>query len=269
LERGEQTEVEINLENQDNEPKNFQLYPMDFSVNKDNQFIFSPPGEPSYSPSKWLSLSQEEILLPPGQRATIGVTIQVPLQVEPGGHYAALFVESAASSASSEGASVSIGIYLVSLFYLTIAGLTDAEIITNLEITSLILPGWVEGGSVDLGVEVHNSGNVHADFATKVWLSDFRGREIGELDLGQQVILPNGERVIQGEWNKLPLFGRVKVKATIGYFNQQGELVNKSQESYFWVIPWKLLVGIVLGIGLLYWLYRFLSRRYRLRVERK
>ena len=121
---------------------------------------------------------------------------------------------------------------------------------------------------METGSIVKNSGNVPLTVAAKAYFSDFRGRD-SELDLGQVVILHGSEGVLKGDWQEAPFFGRVRVTIVIGYFNEQGELINKSQQGEFWVIPWKLLaaiVGILSSLILLIWLSR---KRYRLRLERR
>jgi hypothetical protein len=55
----------------------------------------------------------------------------------------------------------------------------------------------------------------------------------------------------------------------IGYLDQNGELVNKSQAAEFWVVPWSF-VGIVLFVmGVVVPAIVIIRRRYRLRLERK
>jgi len=83
------------------------------------------------------------------------------------------------------------------------------------------------------------------------------------------VILPHSERVMKGSWEKTPLFSRVKASVVIGYFDQQGELVNKAKTADFWIIPWKIVLIIVVALGLLILLVWRLRKRYRLGIERK
>jgi hypothetical protein len=61
----------------------------------------------------------------------------------------------------------------------------------------------------------------------------------------------------------------VKASVVIGYFDQQGELVNKAKTADFWVIPWKVIVIIGVALGLFILLVWLLRKRYRLRIERK
>ena len=75
--------------------------------------------------------------------------------------------------------------------------------------------------------------------------------------------------MIKGTWERTPLFGRVKASVTIGYFDRQGELVNKTQIGELWIIPWKLMTIIAISLGLLISLIWLLRKRYRFKIERK
>jgi hypothetical protein len=130
------------------------------------------------------------------------------------------------------------------------------------------VPGIVEGGPVETGVVVRNSGNVHVTAAAKAYFADTWGKN-SELDLGQVIILPGGERTMKSVWQEAPFLGRVKMSIVVGYFDGQGELVNKSRTATFWVIPWKLLGGIVAGATIAIAVFWRLRKRYRLRLERR
>ena len=262
---GETATKTINIQNLGSEPIMLQAYVMDFSKNRNGDFVFSEPGHESYSASRWLSVNSFDLELAPAQSQEVKVTVSVPAQVEPGGHYAALFFETIPPS--SEG-SVSISTRIPTLFYITVPGVTEAEVFSNAEIASLLLPGIAGGGSLEAGVVVHNSGNVHLTVAAKAYFDGYWGGS-SELDLGQTIILPNSDGVLKEKWRESPLFGRVRASVVIGYLDQKGELVNKSQTAEFWVVPWSI-VGIILFVmGVVVPAIVIISKRFRLRVERK
>jgi hypothetical protein len=255
----------IHIQNQGSESIEIKAYVMDFSIDREGNFIFSEAGHESYSASRWLFLEQTELEIAPGESREVRVVLSAPAEVEPGGHYTALFFEAMPSVNQS---TLSISTRIPTLFYITIPGVTEAEVIANAEITSLILPGVAGNGPVEAGVVVHNSGNVHLTVAAKAHFSGSMGGD-NEIDLGQTVILPNSDGVIKGNWQDTPFFGKVKTDIVIGYLNQNGELVNKSQTAEFWIVPWSL-IGIIVGvIGFGVPALVMLRRRYRLRLERK
>ncbi len=265
IDEGEQAERIINVQNQGGETIGVSAYVMDFTIDKDNEFIFSQSGHESYSASKWFSADNTEFELAPGEREEVEVVIAVPNGIEPGGHYAALFFETV-PSVSEEG--VSISTRIPSLFYITVPGVTDADIVTTADIVSLTLPGVVEKGPVGVRVVVQNMGNVHLTIAAKAYFSDLFGKD-SELDVGQITVLPDGEGTLTGSWQEAPFIGRVRTSAVIGYLDQYEELVNKSQRGGFWVIPWKHLAAIVAVVGSLIVLAVLFHKRYRFRVERR
>jgi hypothetical protein len=210
-------------------------------------------------------MERTDFELAPGEIQEVEVAISVPEEVEPGGHYAALFFE--AVPLADQGA-VSISTRIPSLFYITVPGITEADIIANAEIVSLQLPKIANRGPVGMAVVVRNSGNVHLTVAARAHFAASWGNA-SELELGQVVILPNSDGVLRGEWQRLPFVGKVKASVVIGYLDQNGELVNKSQTAEFWVVPWSF-VGIILFVmGVVIPAIVIIRRRYRLRLERK
>lgn len=263
--RGEQANKMFHVQNQGSEPITIKAYASDFAIDREGNFIFSEPGHESYSAARWLSIEEEEFELAAGESKEVGVVVSAPDEVEPGGHYAAVFFE--VTPPQGEG-TVSIATRIPTLFYITIPGVTGADVIANADILSLQLPGVVGGGPVETGVVVRNSGNVHLTVAAKAYFSASLGRN-GELDLGQVVLLPKSEALMEGTLQEMPLFGRVRVSVVIGYLEQDGELVNKSKTAEFWIVPWSL-VGIIVGVmGLVVPVIIIIGRRYRLRLERR
>jgi hypothetical protein len=154
------------------------------------------------------------------------------------------------------------------LFYITIPGITGADVIANADILSLQLPGIAERGPVEMGVLVRNSGDVHLTVAARAHFAASWGNA-SELDLGQVIVLPNSEALMKGTLQETPFFGKVRASVVIGYLDQNGELVNKSQTAEFWVVPWSLIGIILVVMGLVVPAIVVMSKRYRLRVERR
>lgn len=262
---GETATKTVNVQNLGGEPVMLQAYVMDFSKNRNGDFAFYEPGHESHSASQWLSIGNLNLELAPTQNKAVEITVSVPSQIEPGGHYTALFFE--ALPLSNEG-TVSISTRIPALFYITVPGVTEAEVFRNAEIASLLLPGIAAGDLLEAGVVVHNSGNVHLTVAANAYFDVYWGGD-SELDLGQTVILPNSDVVLKGKWQEKPFFSRVRAKVVIGYLDQNDGLVNKSQTADFWVVPWSL-VGIVLFVmGVVVPAIVIMSKRSRLRLERK
>jgi len=263
--RGEKAGKTINVYNQGSEPIRVSAYAMDFSIGRDGDFNFYEPGHESYSASKWLNIEKADFELVPGESKEVAVVVSAPATVEPGGHYAALFFDAVPSGNQS---AVSVSMRIPTLFYITIPGITGADVIANVDILSLQLPGIAERGPVEMGVVVWNSGNVHLTVAARAHFAASLGNA-SELDLGQVIVLPNSEALMKGTLQEIPFFGKVRASVVIGYLDQNGELVNKSQTAEFWVVPWSLIGIILVVMGLVVPAIVVMSKRYRLRVERR
>jgi P pilus assembly chaperone PapD len=264
----ETSNQKISLRNTGDETTAIRVYAMDFSVDRENNYSFSEPGHESYSCASWLGVDQPVFELGAGETRQVDVTISVPQAVEPGGHYGALFFETVPPE-TEPGVSVAVAGRIPSLFYLTIPGITEADMVANAEIGSLVLPGWVDGGPVEVGAVIRNTGNVHLTIATRASFTDFRDRQAGELDLGQTIILPGTERVITGTWDKPPFIGPARVAVTIGYFDDHDELVNKSVSGSFWIVPWRVIMIAIASLGLVILAILILRKKFRLKLERR
>jgi len=263
--RGEAATATVNVHNEGAEPATVCVYVMDFRIDRDGRFVFTEPGHESYSASEWLSVDNTGFELGPGESQEIEVVVAVPTDLEPGGHYAAVFFQTG-PSANEDG--VPISTRIPSLFYITVPGATDADVCADAEIVSLILPGFVEQAPVQAGVVVKNTGNVHLTVAATAYFKGLSSKS-SSLDLQQMTLLPNGEGTLSGNWAELPYIGRVRASIVIGYFDEQGDVVNKSQTGEFFVIPWKQLTAIAIAVVLVVTVVVFSLRSSRLRSQRE
>ena len=255
----------INVKNVGSTATTVCAYVMDFSVDRDGAFTFSEPGHESYSASEWLSVDNAGFELEPGACLEVEVVVVIPADLEPGGHYAAVFFETG-PSASEDG--VPISTRIPSLFFITVPGVTDAEVHADAEIVSLILPGFVEQAPVQAGVVVRNTGNVHLTVAATAYFKGLSGNG-SSLDLQQMTLLPDGEGTLSGSWEELPYIGRVRANIVIGYFDEYGDLVNKNRSGEFFVVPWKQLAAIAIALVLIIALVVLSFRGSHLRSERQ
>ena len=261
---GQTAELVVNVENAGDEIVRLSVYAMDYTVDRDGNYSFSEPVHDTYSCAAWISPDASVFDLAPGETRATTVSISVPENIEPGEHHSAVFFEQL--SDVSQGTSVSVGARMACLLYVTIPRVTDAEVTTDANIAQVILPGWAEGSHVNIGALIRNSGNVHLTLAARAYLTNFRGSPIGEADLGQAVILPGGERLLEATWADLPLFGRVSARVVIGYHDSQGELVNKETSVNFQVVPWKTIMVVVLCLTIIGLAVFIVVRRFRFRL---
>ena len=262
---GEAAGCVVNVQNEGDEPIDLRVYALDYSIGTYGDYHFSEPALQSYSCATWLDIDAPVLHLKPGESRAATVSVRVPERVEPGEHHAALFFEQVTES--GEGTGVSVAGRVASLLYVTVPGASDAQIVASADILQLILPGWTDGRPVKICALVRNAGNVHLTIAAKAYFTDFRGNQAGETDLGQAVVLPGDDRIMEATWENPPLFGRIKARVVIGYLDDQGALVNKEANANFQVIPWKLIMAVGLPFIIIGLAALVLSRRFRLRLS--
>lgn len=85
------------------------------------------------------------------------------------------------------------------------------------------------------------------------------GEEVGFVELDPWFVLPKSLRTREVTWDREFLFGRYKVTAKInrGYDNQIDEVTTS-----FWVLPWKIVLGIFLSIFIIVFSLRAFFRTF-------
>lgn len=216
-----------------------------------------------YSIKDWLN-SIDALTLAPQEQRTVNLTINVPQNASPGGHYGVIRFTGAAPEA--DNTSVSLSASVGTLILIRVSGNVKesaqiAQIYTsqNNKHRSLF-----EYGPISISTRVQNTGNVHIQPSGTVTVNNMFGRRVANFQLNQTKgnILPQSIRRFDATLNNKLLFGRYKVMADIVYGKDN---TITSRTAYFWVIPYKLIIIILAILAAII----FLIRRYnRLIVKR-
>lgn len=123
--RGETITYLLNVSNNSANPDSCQVYASGFEVLSNGKQLFEKANE-KYSATKWLSIKEPLMEVPPGSVREIEVTIQVPRNAESGDYFASVFAETSSPSEikTPQGVAVSISINmrLGSFLYITVTG---------------------------------------------------------------------------------------------------------------------------------------------------
>lgn len=271
---------------------------VDFGPNPDEtgdpRIIESDDDPYGYRLSPWLSFDETVQALGAGESIEFAYTINIPADAEPGGHYGMIYIQ---QKNTGEGQNA-VGILskLGSLILVTVRGdvRTEGNLIE-------FYPGQklYEYLPVDLYTRIENVGNVHIRPVGNIFVYDWRDKMVGTLSVNESAggVLPESVRRFQSYWTEALLrndferdadgnvlkaengeqkkkleirwedwnlfrFGRYGARTLIVY--EDDNLIEHHLEAatYFWVIPWKLMLAILLGILLLTVLIRWLIRRY-------
>lgn len=222
----------------------------------------------SHSLRQWIS-SPEPFILDSKETKTLEIPITPPPDAEPGGHYAVVRFTGSAPELEESGVALSASIG--SLVLLQVSGAVD-EKMSLVEFFSGIgdgsKTGFFESGPVTFSQRIQNEGNVHVKPTGTIEIFNSIGQKIETLRVNgdpndeanpAKSVLPNSIRRFDQTWNKGWGFGRYTAQMKLTYGQDNKEI---AQTITFWIIPYKLLIGIVVvGTGLFFGL-RYGVRRY-------
>ncbi len=211
-----------------------------------------------YSIKDWLSTPANETLIPQQQK-TIDITVTVPKDASPGGHYGV--VRFTALPPDATETSVSLSASVGSLLLVNVSG----NVIQKAAIAELYTSqhgkkrSFFEYGPVTISTRVSNTGNVHVQPTGHMQITNMFGKQVAsfEVNPNKANVLPQSIRRFDQVLNKKLLFGRYKVQTDLVYGTDKKII---SSSATFWVLPYKLIVLALLGLVLLILLIRGYNR---------
>ncbi|MBI5467091.1 MAG: hypothetical protein HY975_02650 [Candidatus Kerfeldbacteria bacterium] len=234
--------------------------------------------------ASWIKPGQSQLTLAAGERVTVPVTISVPANADPGGHYAGIFFGSGGSATDS--GQVAIQSKLGTLVILRVEGeiretATVASFGTKDKKTSYSnLP-------VTFEFRVSNTGNVHIRPQGTVLIKNLFGGESATFNLNDVngAVLPNSIRAFDVTWKKLAAtnkrsnffqkignewknfaLGPYTATASVTYGQTKQNLVATARVT---VMPWELLIVMALVIAGVILLIVFGVRAYNTAIIRR
>lgn len=186
----------------------------------------------TFNASSWLKATPESFILQPREQKKIILTIHPPKNAEPGGHYATLYFQSLVPSSFQQQKSTFLSPQIGILIFLTIKG----KIIRQAHLSSLQTKAFSSWGPVNFSFSFQNQGNIHLLPQGKIIIQNFWGKEVAQVPITPQIILPKTEKKIKVQWSKRFLLGRFKAQAFVTYSSAHIKMA--TPPIIFWVIPW-------------------------------
>ncbi|HSE61430.1 MAG TPA: hypothetical protein VLA88_04010 [Candidatus Saccharimonadales bacterium] len=228
-------------------------------------------GEDSpYSLRPWVS-KLPQLTLEPRQIKNMPVTIKVPANAAPGGYYGVVRFTATAPELKDTGVALSAS--LGSLILVRVNGqakesLKIEEFAAN---SSSGVKGWLfESLPISFLERIKNDGNVHEQPAGQITITDMFNKKIAtvNVNLPPRNILPQSIRKFEQPLDSAVLgntmlFGKYQADLKLTY-GDTGQVVTASLT--FWVIPYKLITLIIVGLIGGFFILRFLIRRYNRRI---
>jgi hypothetical protein len=266
---GETVTKNITITNRINKTVKFKLTTEDMTGTDDPQSPIQLLGDERgpYSMKDFIIPEISEFSLELGERIVIPVTISAPIDSEPRGYYGALIVSNEPEvmgeeqSKETEGKARLIS-RIGSLFLLRING--EGKESGSLEDFKIIGPSkkFYENRPSGFEISFKNDGNVHLVPHGMVTINNIFGKEIGKIPVDAYFSLPDSIRFREVMWSEGSGLGRYTANLSLypGYGN-----TNQDSSLAFWIIPWKILVAIFVGLIVLISIIYYIFTRFEIK----
>lgn len=229
----------------------------------------------------WMKVDREGRLVQPGERREFAVTIAVPADAPPGGHYAAVLISPEPPATSGDSTQVAISQKVASLVLVSIEG-TIKESGSIAGFTTASGQKTLNRLPVDFATRFMNSGNVHLRPTGTITIRNLLGGTSSTLAVNPgllQAVLPQQVRKFETTWEKEALaaergtffqeLGREWKNFGLGAYTaelvlQYGANSDKVAVASvkFQIFPWRLLLVWLIVVILVIVLLVVLIRRY-------
>lgn len=232
----------------------------DFTASGETGEVRITPAEAeTYSLARWISISPETFTLGPNEQKFVNFIINIPKNAEPGGKYGSVLASTAGIiSPGKEIVGMAVSQKLGALVLLTVSG----EVVERLEVEEFSVPSFSEYGPIPFTIRFKNTGTIHVRPRGFVTITDWRGKKVADIEFPQQNVLPGAIRKIDAIWNKEWLFGRYTA-TVVGIYGGTNIPINPPVV-VFWVFPWKMALGISLGLLLVMTYFIKTRKRWRM-----
>jgi hypothetical protein len=263
----------IKVKNESDAPKTLYAYLRDFKAEGENGSakLISPGAEPGPYLSSWLDITSEGIEFNAGEEKTINFNINVPVSAGPGGYYGAVVFGTRPPKLQGgneeKGAAMSIAQQTASLILIQVRGDVDEsadirEFSTKKQFYSLPF-------NVEFLTRIEATGNVHIKPRGEIKITNMFGKDVASIvfnDKGSN-ILPKSIRRFEDAWSGKRGFGKYKASVILSFGTSaedggQGKQT-LYQEIYFWILPWKIIIPVLLSLIFLIILISLLLKFYK------
>jgi hypothetical protein len=198
-----------------------------------------------WSASQWIQTSDPYFKLKPQETKAFTLTVIVPENARPGGHYAMVLHNPSNEVVLSETGSA-IEANVGTLVYITVPG----EIKQQASVDYMNRPPFSEYGPIDFETSISNLSDVHIKPIGSIEIKNWLGGKTAVLNYNENNnnIFPSTSHVFTNTLDKKWLFGRYQASLNATYGTNGIPL---TAHVYFWVLPYKLIILIATTIILL------------------
>ncbi len=213
--------------------------------------------------AEWITVSPDPVVIEREKSAVIPISVVVPPDAAPGGHFAAILVGTKPPEATGELA-VRTSQMVTSLFFVRIAG----DVIEEGTIRSFrAANSFVDAPQADFELRFENKGNVHLQPQGTIIITNMWGEERGRIPINHDThfgnVLPDSVRNFEFSWSSAAGFseiGRYKAVATLAYGRDARNF--QTREIAFWVVPVKEVLLTIALLVAIAWFVSWVVKAY-------
>jgi hypothetical protein len=226
----------------------------------DNSSVNSP-----YSIKTWVT-TIPKVILKPKEIKSMPVTISIPRNASPGGHYGV--VRFTATAPELEGQGVSLSASLGTLILVRVNGaVTEKMSVAEFSAVKDKKKGTLfQSTPITFVARMKNEGNIHEQPAGQVLITDMFNKPLAamNINLPPRNVLPATIRRFEMPLDSSvignkKLFGRYHAALTVTYGTSKQTVTDSM---YFWVIPYKLIGIAIVLIIIAFFVLRQMIRKY-------
>lgn len=187
------------------------------------------------SAANWVTPEVNNFELEQGEMISMNVTIDVPTNIDAGGHYAGVYIRAIDPNGvvnSKTGTSVQIQ----SRIGIPILAVTGEEVEEKGKFKLKSEKGFYNHGPVNLTAYFENTGTVHQRPEGKIVITNMFGKKITEFDIDGLRVLPGEKSERMEQWPKKWLWG-IKYTATAEVTYGQNRDIKDTAMVQFYAFP--------------------------------
>jgi hypothetical protein len=272
IEPGSSRTIELMVTNRTGETRifNFEVEDATGSYDPTSPVVLLGDDRGPYTLKDYISYPHQSIELEHNERARIPVTVTIPADAEAGGRYGSLLVTTVTKNAevdASAGASAASAVVsrVGTLFFVTIPGETVIEGALQ-SFATVPDKQFFNEGPINFQLLFENKGNIHLNPYGEIRITNLFDEEVGFMELDPWFAMPQSLRSREVSWDRGLLIGRYTATAHInrGY----GDNID-TQSVTFWVLPWKVVLPIFVGLFVVFFLIRFFAKNFEFKRRSK
>ena len=254
--KGDSSEDVVRLTNGSESVVEIETIPKNFTPVGEEGGVELTEDDTTWSLADWITVSPNTAIIPAGATQDFTITINIPDNAEPGGHFGSVVFKTVPPAGSDAGAA-QVSQEIAPVILVKVAG--DITETANIESFDATKSFWSNEDVISFETRIGNTGNVHFKPSGSVVIKNMFGNIVTTINLDEQNVLPDSVRKLVTEWND-PGFsvGRYTADLTLIYGADNTIL---TETTTFTVFPYQTLVPAILLIGLtLFVLVKFRKR---------